>query len=44
MILFRDLTEAMLFDRSNDLSVDVSTCTRYDFNALTLVVWKLWRW
>jgi hypothetical protein len=26
------------------MSVHVSTCTSYDFNTLTPVVWKLWRW
>jgi len=30
-------------DRSKDVSVHVSACTSYDFNALTPVVWKLWR-
>jgi len=29
---------------SKDSSVDVSTCTSYDFNALTPVVWRLWCW
>jgi len=33
----------MQLDRSKDMSVHVSTCTSYDFNALTPVVWKLWR-
>jgi len=27
-------------DHSNDMSVNVSTCTSYDFNALTPVVLK----
>jgi hypothetical protein len=26
------------------MSAHVSTRTNYDLNALTLVVWKLWRW
>jgi hypothetical protein len=34
----------MRLDRSKDISVHVSTCTSYDFNALTPVVWQLWRW
>jgi hypothetical protein len=44
MILLRDLNGAMRLDRSIDLSVHISTCTSYDLNALTPVVWKLWRW
>jgi hypothetical protein len=31
----------MRLDRNKDMSVYVSTCTRYDFNALAPVVWKL---
>jgi len=27
-----------------DMSLKVSTCTSYDFNELTPVVWKLWCW
>jgi len=27
-----------------DLTVHISTCASYDFNTLTAVVWKLWRW
>jgi hypothetical protein len=42
--LLRDLQEAMRLEPSVDMSVHVSTCTNYDFNALTPVVWKLWRW
>jgi hypothetical protein len=42
MILLRDLKGAMRLDHSKDMSVHVSTCTSYDFNALTSVVWKLW--
>jgi len=30
--------------RSEDMFVHVSTCTTYDFDALTPVVWKLWLW
>jgi hypothetical protein len=43
MILLRDLKATSRLARSKDMSVHVSTCTIYDFNALTLVVWKLWR-
>jgi len=43
MVLLRGLKGAVPFDCSKDMSVHVSTCTNYDFNALTLVVYKLWR-
>jgi hypothetical protein len=43
MTLLSDLKGAMLLDRREDLSAHVSTCIGYDFNALTSVVWKLWR-
>jgi hypothetical protein len=43
MILLRDLKGAMRRDRSKYMTVQVSTCTSYDLNALTSVVWKLWR-
>jgi hypothetical protein len=43
MILLSDLKGAMRLDRSKDMSMHVSTCTSYDFNALTPVVWKLRR-
>jgi hypothetical protein len=43
MILLRDFKAAMPLDRIKDMSVHVSTCISYDFNALTPVVWKLWR-
>jgi len=33
----------MGLDHSKDVSVHVSTCISYNFNALTPVVWKLWR-
>jgi hypothetical protein len=38
MILLRDLKEDMRFDHSKDMPVYVSTCTTYDFNALTRYV------
>jgi len=44
IILFRDLKRAKRLDRNINTSVHVSTCTRYDFNALTSIMWKLWRW
>jgi len=44
MILLRDLKVVMRLDRNKDISVRVSTCTTYDFNPLTPVVCKLWRW
>jgi hypothetical protein len=44
MILLRNLKGHMRFDRSEDMPVHVSTSTSYDFNALTPVVWKSWRW
>jgi hypothetical protein len=44
MILPRNLETAMRLDCSEDMSVHVSTYTAYDFNLLTPVVWKLWRW
>jgi len=31
----------MPLDRIKDMTVHVSTCTRYDFNSLTPLVWKL---
>jgi hypothetical protein len=40
--LLYNLKYVMLLDRSKDLSVYVLTCTSYDFNMLTLVLWKLW--
>jgi hypothetical protein len=33
MILLRDLQGGMRLDYSKDMSVRVSTCTSYDFNA-----------
>jgi len=43
MILQRDLKGTVRLDRSKDTSVSVSTCTTYDLNALTPVVYMLWR-
>jgi len=43
MILLRDLKGTVRFERSKDMSMHVSTCISYDFNALMLAVWKLWR-
>jgi hypothetical protein len=43
MILVHSLKEAMQLDSSEDMSVYVSPYTSYYFNALTPVVWKLWR-
>jgi len=38
------LKGAMRLGGSKDYSVQVSTCTTYDFKLLTPLVWKLWRW
>jgi hypothetical protein len=38
IILLRDLQGAMLLDHSKDMSMHVSTCTSYNFNALTPIV------
>jgi len=43
VILLRYLKGARKLDRSKVMSVHVSTCTSYDFNALTPVIWKSWR-
>jgi hypothetical protein len=43
MILLSDFKGAAPLGRRKDMSVYVSTCTIYDFNALTPLVWKLWR-
>jgi hypothetical protein len=43
IILLRDLKGAVRLDRSKFMSLQVSTCTIHDFNALTSAVWKLWR-
>jgi hypothetical protein len=44
MIILHDLKGAIWLDCSKDTSVHVSTCTCYDFKALTSVVWKMWHW
>jgi hypothetical protein len=41
-ILLRNVKGAMRLDHSKNMPVHVSTCTSYNFNALTPVVWKLW--
>jgi hypothetical protein len=38
-----DLKGIMQLDRRKDMFMHVSACTIYDLNALTPVVWKLWR-
>jgi len=43
IILLLGLKRAMPLDRSKDMSVRVSACTIYGFNASMPVVWKLWR-
>jgi hypothetical protein len=43
MILLRDLGGGGILIDHKDMSVHVSTCTSYDINALTPVVWNLWR-
>jgi len=43
LILLRGLEGAMRLYRSEDTSVHVLACDSYDFNALTPVMWKLWR-
>jgi len=44
MILLCDLQGAMQLDCSKHMSVHVSTCASYNFNALPPVVWKLGCW
>jgi hypothetical protein len=44
IVLLPELKGDMRLDRSNDISVYVSTCTAYDLNTSTPFVWKLWRW
>jgi len=39
MILLRDVKGVMQLGRSKYTPVHVSTCTNYDFNILTPVVW-----
>jgi len=41
MILLCNLEGAMQLDHSKNVSVHISACVSYDFNALTPVVWKL---
>jgi len=41
-IILHDLKESVCFDHSKDMSVHVSICASYDFNALVHFVWKLW--
>jgi len=43
MILMRAVTGAMRFDHNKLMSTHVFTYSTYNFNALTPVVWKLWR-
>jgi hypothetical protein len=40
MILLRYLKGAMRLGRSKHVSMHISTCTSYNLNALTPVVWK----
>jgi len=42
MILLRELKGARRLDGSKNMSVHVSTCTSYNFNALSPVLLKLW--
>jgi hypothetical protein len=44
IILLRELKGAKPLDRNEDTYVRISTCTIYDFNTLTPVEWKVWRW
>jgi hypothetical protein len=41
MILLYNLKGAIRLERCKDIFVHVSACFNYDFNALTLDVWKL---
>jgi hypothetical protein len=43
MILLRDLKGAMQLDCNKDMYMHVLARNSCDVNALTLVVWKLWR-
>jgi len=43
MILLHDLKGAMEIDSSKDMSVNISICITHDSNALTPIMWKLWR-
>jgi len=42
IILLRDLKGALTLERSKYMSVHVSTCTSYNFNSLSPVMWRLW--
>jgi hypothetical protein len=42
MTSFLDFKGAMRLDRNKVISMHISTCTSYDFKALTPAVWKLW--
>jgi len=44
IVLLRHLKGAMWLYPNKDTPVHVSTCTNYDFNVLTPIMWKLWRW
>jgi hypothetical protein len=44
LILLCYLKGAIRLDRNKNMSVHVSTCTSYSFNALTPIVGKLWLW
>jgi hypothetical protein len=41
MILLCDFKGAMQLDHSKNMSVHVSTCTSYNVNTLTPVVWEV---
>jgi len=42
IILLHDFKVPMILDHSKDMSVNVSTCTSCDSNALMPAVWKFW--
>jgi len=44
MILLCDFKGAMQRDHNKDMSVHVSTCTSYNWNALMPVLWRMWCW
>jgi hypothetical protein len=43
MVLLGDLNGAMPLGHNKDMSTHVLTCTSHGFNALTPVMWKMWR-
>jgi len=43
-ILLRDLKGAMRLHRNRNMTMHITFCNTYDLNALTPVVWDLWRW